>query len=122
MSKDKSEKCPVFLTLSLIANKWGICIIENLLKAENQTLRPTNLQKAIHGITQVELRKQLLEFEKAGIVTRKAYAEVPPRVEYKLTELGLSLMKPINELSDWSKENGEIVKKNREKYSKIKAE
>lgn len=115
-SFDSQDKCPVFLTLSLIANKWGLCIIENLLEAESHTLRPTNLQKAIHGITQVELRKQLLEFEKAGIVTRRAYAEVPPRVEYTLTELGSSLMEPIKELSNWAKKNGEKVRENRKKF------
>ena len=80
-----SKTCPVFLTLQLVAHKWSVRILRQLLHAEKNTLRFGQLQKGLDGITQRELTKHLREFEKAGIVERTVYAEVPPRVEYRLT-------------------------------------
>ncbi len=110
------KECPMFLTLGLIANKWSVRILFSLLQAEDKTLRFSRLQKTLGGITQRELTKHLREFEKAGIVKRTVYPQIPPRVEYTVTSLGDSLLKPIEELSRWADENGALVQKNRKAF------
>jgi DNA-binding HxlR family transcriptional regulator len=111
-----SKTCPVFLTLQLIAHKWSVRILRNLLHAEKNTLRFGQLQKSLDGITQRELTKHLREFEKAGIVERTVYAEVPPRVEYRLTKTGHSLLKPVEEISVWAENNAAFVQKKRQEF------
>ena len=110
------KDCPVFLTLSLIANKWSVRILYSLLQAEDKTLRFSRLQKTLGGITQRELTKHLREFEKAGIVKRTVYPQIPPRVEYTVTKLGDSLLTPIEALSRWAEEYGPTVQKNRKAF------
>lgn len=110
------KSCPVFLTLSLIANKWSISLLHHLLQAEHLTLRFGQLQKLLTGISQRELSKHLREFEKSGLVDRKAYPEVPPRVEYTLTQMGKSLFEPIEALAKWAEIYGEKVQKHRELF------
>lgn len=115
-----SRECPIFLTLGLIANKWSISILNNLIHAENSTMRFGKLKKALGGITQSELTKHLREFEKSGIVERKIFPEVPPRVEYTLTKLGHSLCEPIDALSSWAQKYGKEVQNKREKFENEK--
>jgi DNA-binding HxlR family transcriptional regulator len=110
------KECPVFLTLGLIANKWSVRILYSLLQAPQKTMRFSQVQKALGGITQRELTKHLREFEKAGIVRRVVYPQIPPRVEYTVTALGDSLWKPIEELSRWADEYGAQVQKNRKAF------
>lgn len=107
------KSCPVFLTLGLLANKWAIRLLSALMESPKYTQRFNELQKALTGISQRELSKQLREFEKAGIVTRKVYPQIPPKVEYTLTTLGNSLSEPIGALSDWAEKHGAKVQKNR---------
>jgi DNA-binding HxlR family transcriptional regulator len=107
------KECPIFFTLSLIANKWSVRILYFLLHAPQRTLRFNQLQKQLGGITQRELTKHLREFEKSGIVDRTVFPQVPPRVEYTLTDLGCSLWKPIEDLSSWAEENGELIRHKR---------
>jgi DNA-binding HxlR family transcriptional regulator len=114
--QESCKECPVFLTLSLIANKWSIRILYFLLHADDKTLRFSQLQKQLGGITQRELTKHLREFEKAGIVDRKVFPQIPPRVEYTITALGQSLWKPIEELSRWAEKNGPLVQKKRKAF------
>ena len=83
--------CPVEVTLKLMGNKWKILIIRDLLDG---TKRFGELKKSIGHVSQKVLTAQLRDMEASGLVSRKVYAEVPPRVEYSLTELGCSL-KPI---------------------------
>lgn len=83
--------CPVETTLTLIGNKWKVLIIRDLLTG---TKRFGELKKSIGSISQKVLTSQLRAMEENGLVHRDVYAEVPPRVEYSLTELGWSL-KPI---------------------------
>ena len=111
-----SKNCPVFLTLQLIAHKWSVRILRNLLHAQNNTLRFGQLQKSLDGITQRELTKHLREFEKAGIVERTVFPEVPPRVEYRLTKTGHSLLKPVEEISQWAENNAAFVQKKRQEF------
>ena len=117
---DSHKVCPVFLTLGLIANKWSVRLLYALMQADKHCLRFSQLQKAMHGISQRELTKHLREFEKTGIVKRRAYPEIPPRVEYTLTKLGLSLSTPIEALSQWAQQNGKQIQKNAKAFSESK--
>ena len=83
--------CPVETTLTLISDKWKVLILRDLLTG---TKRFGELRKSIGTVSQKVLTSQLRQMEESGLLTRKVYAEVPPRVEYTLTELGYSL-KPI---------------------------
>ncbi len=83
--------CPVETTLTLIGNKWKVLIIRDLLQG---TKRFGELKKSIGSVSQKVLTSQLRAMEEDGLIHREVYAEVPPRVEYSLTELGWSL-KPI---------------------------
>ena len=83
--------CPVETTLTLISDKWKVLILRDLMPG---TKRFGELRKSIGHVTQKVLTSQLRQMEESGLVSRKVYAEVPPRVEYTLTELGYSL-KPI---------------------------
>lgn len=97
-------------TLDLIANKWAVPIILTLARARaaspDQRLRFSELSRAIPLITQKELTKQLRALEAAGLVGRRVHAAVPPKVEYWLTDLGLSLRPVLDELGKWAAKNG----------------
>ena len=111
------KECPAFLALSLIANKWSIRILHALLSAETQTLRFNQIQKGLDNITQRELTKQLREFERSGLVVRKVYPVVPPRVEYTLTTLGHSLWEPIEQLSAWADKYAAKIQQHRAEFA-----
>lgn len=83
--------CPVETTLSLIGEKWKVLILRDLLTG---TKRFGELKRSVGNVSQKVLTSQLRSMEENGLLTRRVYAEVPPRVEYSLTELGYSL-KPI---------------------------
>ncbi|MBY5010177.1 helix-turn-helix transcriptional regulator [Streptococcus suis] len=90
--------CPVETTLLLIGGKWNILILRDLM---NDTKRFGELQRSIGSISQKVLTSNLRDLEAKGIVDRKVYPEVPPRVEYSLTELGRSLKPILDSMSDW---------------------
>ncbi len=90
--------CPVELVIELISGKWKLLILRELMSG---TKRFSQLQRSIPGITQKMLTKQLRELERAGLVRRKVYPEVPPRVEYSLTELGRSLEEIFEAMHRW---------------------
>ena len=90
--------CPVETTLLLIGNKWKVLILRDLMPG---TKRFGELKKSIGGVSQKVLTAQLRDMEENGLVHRKVYAEVPPRVEYSLTELGKSLSPILDALRDW---------------------
>ncbi|HLY57074.1 MAG TPA: helix-turn-helix domain-containing protein [Stellaceae bacterium] len=110
--------CPVFTTLSLIANKWSVNLLSQLLDAERQTLRFSALKRAMSGVTQRELTKHLRQFEASGIVERRVWPESPPRVEYALTPLGRTLCQPIQALSRWAEEHGAEVQAKRVEFAR----
>lgn len=107
-------------TLALIANKWAVPIIMALGRARGP-VRFTELARGIPFITQKELTKQLRELETAGLVGRKVFAVVPPRVEYWLTETGISLRPVLDMLASWAVENGTALEKSRAAYAEKKA-
>lgn len=101
---DALPACPVETTLTLISDKWKVLILRDLLTG---TKRFGELKKSLGGVSQKVLTSQLRQMEASGLLTRKVYAEVPPRVEYTLTELGYSLQPVLEVMRDW----GEAYKK-----------
>ncbi|AEF93205.1 transcriptional regulator, HxlR family [Desulfotomaculum nigrificans CO-1-SRB] len=93
--------CPVETTLLLIESKWKVLILRELMEG---TKRFNELKKSIKSISQKVLTQQLRSMEEDGLVERKVYAEVPPRVEYSLTELGISLKPILDSMYLWGKQ------------------
>lgn len=90
--------CPVELTLSVIGGKWNVLILRDLLPG---TKRFGELRRSLGGVSQKVLTDRLREMEARGLLERRVYAEVPPRVEYSLTELGRSLAPVLEALHAW---------------------
>lgn len=109
---DNFPGCPVESTLSFLDGKWKGVILYHLL--EDGTLRFNELRRRIPSVTQRMLTKQLRELEEAGLVERTVFPVVPPRVDYKLTPLGLSLKPVIAALRLWGKEH--VICENGRKY------
>ncbi len=98
MKKEDLPKCPVAIVLKLIGNKWKILIIRDLLFFG--TKRFKELQRSI-GCSQKVLTDNLRELEASGLITRKIYPEVPPRVEYSLSKTGQTLEPVLNAMAEW---------------------
>ncbi len=98
--------CPVEVTLGLISNKWKVLIMRDL---RGGTKRFGELMGSIDGITQKVLTTNLRAMEGSGLLVRKAYAEIPPRVEYTLTELGQSLGPILDSMMKWGDEHRDQV-------------
>ncbi|AKO94860.1 MULTISPECIES: winged helix-turn-helix transcriptional regulator [Priestia] len=105
--------CPVEATVDVIGGKWKSVIVYHLL---NGTKRFNELKRLNKGITQRMLTLQLRELEASGIVHREIYRQIPPKVEYSLTEFGRSLEPLILFMRNWGLENMEKVLENREKH------
>ena len=105
MSEQKSVKdlpaCPVETTLTLIGDKWKVLILRDLMPG---TKRFGELKKSIGNVSQKVLTAKHRAMEESGLLTRTVYAEVPPRVEYTLTELGKSLKPILDALWNWGEE------------------
>lgn len=100
-NEKKLPACPVETTLMLIGDKWKVLILRDLLPG---TKRFGELKKSIGTVSQKVLTAQLRDMEGKGLVHREVYAEVPPRVEYSLTELGKSLKPILDSMSTWGEE------------------
>ena len=98
MEKKQLPAGPVETTLSLIGDKWKVLILRDLMDG---TKRFGELKKSIGSVSQKVLTAQLRDMEENGLVNRTVYAEVPPRVEYSLTEIGHSLKPIIDAMMDW---------------------
>ena len=92
--------CPVETTLTLISDKWKVLILRDLMPG---TKRFGELKKSIGTVTQKVLTAQLRQMEASGLLTRTVYAEVPPRVEYTLTDLGRRLRPVLDAMEAWGK-------------------
>lgn len=97
-TKDELPECPVATTVSIIGSKWKLLIIRNLL---NRPCRFNELKKDLEGISQKVLTDSLRSMEDDGIIIRTAYPEVPPRVEYALSELGESMRPILDAMYQW---------------------
>ena len=93
--------CPVETTLSLIGDKWKVLILRDLMPG---TKRFGELKKSVGNVSQKVLTAQLRAMEESGLVHREVYAEVPPKVEYSLTELGKSLKPILDSMWAWGEE------------------
>ncbi len=101
LKKEELPDCPVATTVQLIGNKWKLLILRNLLA---RPWRFNELQKSLDGISQKVLTESLRSMESDGIVIRTVYAEVPPRVEYSLSELGETLRPILDAMQAWGQE------------------
>ncbi|MFJ4980072.1 winged helix-turn-helix transcriptional regulator [Streptomyces coeruleorubidus] len=105
--------CPSRTSLARIANKWTAMVVIALSPGR---MRFRDLRTAVDGISAKVLTETLRDLERDGIVTRQVYAEVPPRVEYELTELGRTLQAPLQALGHWAEEHIAEVLAARESY------
>ncbi len=110
--------CPGRLVLDRIGDRWTVLVVGIL---EDGTRRFSELRDEVGGITPKVLTQTLRAMERDGLVSRKVYAEVPPRVEYTLTELGRSLIGPINAIRTWAEDNMGELFATRERYDREKA-
>jgi DNA-binding HxlR family transcriptional regulator len=95
-------ECPIMATIAMISDKWKVLI---LCKLRLGKLRFNELKRELQGVTQRVLTHQLRELEADGLVKRTVYAEVPPRVEYELTNLGNTLMPALESLETWARQH-----------------
>lgn len=100
LAKEEMPACPVATTVALIGSKWKLLIIRNLLV---RPWRFNELKKDLEGISQKVLTDSLRSMEEDGIVVRAVYPEVPPRVEYSLSELGESMRPILDAMEVWGR-------------------
>ncbi|WP_090103653.1 helix-turn-helix domain-containing protein [Chitinophaga sp. CF118] len=111
---DKNIPCPVRSVMDRIGDKWAVLVITTL--GEKGTTRFNQLHEMIGDISQKMLTVTLKKLEEDGLVSRKMYQEIPPRVEYKLTATGDSLLPHLIGLSEWALANMSVIQKSREEY------
>ncbi len=99
-------ECRIMTTMAMISNKWKVLIVCQLRPG---TMRFNELMRSLQGVSQKVLTSQLRELEDDGLVARKIYAEVPPRVEYSLTPLGQTLVPVLNSLEQWAQEHSDEI-------------
>ena len=117
--KQVSGKClAVREVLNRVGDKWSVLVVALL---GNGKKRFSELRRSIEGISQRMLTLTLKGLERDGLITRTVYPTIPPRVEYELTKLGCSLLKPIKELRDWAGENRQRIQIARDRYDEQKA-
>lgn len=98
LTKDELPICPVATTVQIIDSKWKLLILRNLMQ---RSWRFNELKKDLEGISQKVLTDSLRSMEADGIIDRTVYAEVPPRVEYTLSEIGETLRPVIKAMEEW---------------------
>ena len=103
--KANATTCPAEFTLAMIGGRWKIPIIFHLLAGRR---RFSELARSLNGVTQKMLTQQLREMERNGLVTRNIFPQVPPKVEYSLTELGASLQPVVEAMCRWGELHGDV--------------
>ena len=98
--RDKEYKCGIDVTLALVGGKWKASILWHLAQ---ETMRFSDLQRQFSDITRKMLTQQLRELEADGLVHREVYPQVPPKVEYSLTEVGRTLFPVLDLMGDWGR-------------------
>src|SRR5271154_5265917 len=111
-----SALCPISDLLARIGDKWSLLVLAALSKADGGRLRFSELMRAVDGISQRMLTTTLRHLERDGILTRRVYPEVPPRVEYTLTARGLGLLVPVKALIAWIVNEWPAIAKSRREY------
>lgn len=110
-----SDPMAVRELLTKIGDKWTIFVVLSLDLLGGRA-RFSEIERAVPGISQRVLSSTLKNLERDGLVVREQFPEVPPRVEYEITDLGKSLLQPVQGLVDWAKENWEQVREAQSKY------
>lgn len=110
LTKEELPVCPVATTVGVIGSKWKLLIIRNL---RERPWRFNELKKDLEGISQKVLTDSLRALEEDGIITRTVYPEVPPRVEYALSELGESMGPILDAMADWGNQYKQSVAESR---------
>ncbi len=100
LKREELPECDVATTVQIIGNKWKLLIMRNLL---SRSWRFNELRKSLDGVSQKVLTDSLRQLESDGIILRTVYPEVPPRVEYSLTELGESMRPILSAMENWGK-------------------
>lgn len=106
LTKEELPECPVATTVQMIGSKWKLLILRNLLA---RPWRFNELKKSLEGISQKVLTDSLRSMTDDGIIIRTVYAEVPPRVEYSLTELGETLRPILKDMEQWGVEYKKLL-------------
>jgi len=114
------EICPVRNVIARFGNKWALLVI--LILSENKVLRFSELKKMIPDVSSRMLSSTIRTLEADGLVSRKVYPEVPPKVEYSLTETGLSLVPFIVQLTEWAQKHMKSIVKHREEFEAAEEE
>ena len=109
-------QCPVRNVLSRIGDRWSLLVLL-ALHDKAEAMRFSDLCKAIPDVSQKMLTSTLRKLEADDLLSRTIYPEVPPRVEYKLTKRGKTLIPLLNQLVDWSLDNMDAIMRHREKYA-----
>ena len=108
--------CPLRELLTRLGDKWSVLLILTLAKMPNQRGRFTEVKKNIPGISQRMLTATLRNLERDGILKREMFAEVPPKVEYQLTDLGTSILNPMKEIVVWIEGNWSTIRTSRDEF------
>lgn len=113
-NRSTNHHCPVTDVIDRISDKWSVHAI--IMLGRNEKLRFGELKKGINGISQRMLTVTLKHLERDGLLTRTVYPQIPPKVEYQLTDLGRSLLGQLIQLSSWASENLNRILHAREEY------
>lgn len=122
MNEEKMKKsedyshCPIRLVMSRFGDKWSILVLT--LLGDEDTLRFNEIRKYLKDISQKMLTVTLRSLEADGLIKRTIYPEIPPRVEYQLTDLGKSLLPFVTQMLSWASKNMELIIENRKIYEK----
>lgn len=114
---EKTQLCPIRDIISRLSDKWSLLVLVTL--SWNGTMRFNEIHKAMDDISQRMLTVTLRSLETDGLISRKVYPEVPPRVEYQLTELGQSLLPALKVLVDWAKLHTDTILQSRRQYESL---
>lgn len=107
MKSKELPKCPIETTIKMLGCKWKVLILRELLTGPK---RFGELKKSVTGITQKVLTAKLREMEELGLLERKVYEQIPPKVEYSLTDIGYSLREVLEALKVWGKDYKKYIK------------
>ena len=113
-----SATCPAREILASVANKWTVLVLAVLTE---DTTRFNELRRRVQGVTQKALTQTLRDLERLGLVSRRIYAEVPPRVEYSLTPLGHSLVKVLDDIKAWTETHAPDVMQAQQRFDRLQA-
>lgn len=110
----KLPECPIEIALSIIGEKWELLILRELIVSHGKALRFSEIKNGINDISDKMLSKNLKIMENEGLISRKVFAQVPPKVEYSLTTLGMTFSPVLHSLFDWGTIYKQYIEKRNE--------